>query len=264
MFGEIYRLRKEDLGPWFDLWEKCGADPEHFRTEAEEETGLISKLKPDFMDDERFARIVLLSVSGTVELEDDLVPCDPPAEKDSSGFPSGGDVKEYLLRRRWFDLKWTDSAREEFAPLLNNTAALAMVFGIHPEKQKAFSAHFKAEEERIKTEHPVFHDLIGRIITDWYETHHFDIAYRRFAKEFRALVEKHAMLGGLAVKKEKERFDEMVKASMLGSAYADKLLYESLFPVYTAEAMEVRNSEGLKKLMDMNLSDARSENPALF
>lgn len=264
MFGEIYRLRKEDLGPWFDLWEKCGADPERFRTEAEEQTALISKMKPDFMEDERFARIVFLAVTGTVSLADDLVPCETPSEKDSSGFPSGGDVKEYLQRRRWFDLSWTHSAREEFEPLLSHTAALAMVFGIHPEKQKAFNAHFKAEEERMKAEHPVFHDLIGKIITDWYESHNFDIAYRRFAKEFSALVAKHSMLGGLPVKKEKERFDEMVKASVLGSAYADKLLYESLFPVYTAEALEVRRNEGLKKLMDMNLSDARSENPGLF
>ncbi len=66
------------------------------------------------------------------------------------------------------------------------------------------------------------------------------------------------------MKREKERFDEFVKASMLGSAYADKLLYEALFPVPAAEASEVRTSEGLKKLMDMNLSDARREYPDLF
>lgn len=81
MFGEIYRLRKEDLGPWFDLWEKCGADPERFRTEAEEQTALISKMKPDFMEDERFARIVFLAVTGTVSLADDLVPCEPPSRR---------------------------------------------------------------------------------------------------------------------------------------------------------------------------------------
>lgn len=80
---------EEDLGPWFDLWEKCGADPERFRTEAEEQTALISKMKPDFMEDERFARIVFLAVTGTVSLADDLVPCEPPSEKDSSEFPLG-------------------------------------------------------------------------------------------------------------------------------------------------------------------------------
>lgn len=74
MFGEIYRLRKEDLGQWFDLWEKSGEDPESFRTAAEEKTDLIAKMKPDFMDDERFARIVFLAVSGSVELEEDKVP----------------------------------------------------------------------------------------------------------------------------------------------------------------------------------------------
>lgn len=264
MFGEIYRLRKEDLGQWFDLWEKSGEDPESFRTAAEEKTDLIAKMKPDFMDDERFARIVFLAVSGSVELEEDKVPCEPPQEKDPSGFPDGGDLKGYLQRRRWFDLRWTESARKEFGPLLNHTAAISMVFGVHPEKQRAFSVHFKAEEERMKSEHPVFHDLIGKIITDWYETRHFDIAYRRFAKEFSALIEKHSRLGGLPVKREKERFDEFVKASMLGSAYADKLLYEALFPVPAAEASEVRTSEGLKKLMDMNLSDARLEYPDLF
>lgn len=173
-------------------------------------------------------------------------------------------MKGYLQRRRWFDLRWTESARKEFGPLLNHTAAISMVFGVHPEKQRAFSVHFKAEEERMKSEHPVFHDLIGKIITDWYETRHFDIAYRRFAKEFSALIEKHSRLGGLPVKREKERFDEFVKASMLGSAYADKLLYEALFPVPAAEASEVRTREGLKKLMDMNLSDARREYPDLF
>ena len=94
MFGEIYRLRKEDLGQWFDLWEKSGEDPESFRTAAEEKTDLIAKMKPDFMDDERFARIVFLAVSGSVELEEDKVPCEPPQEKDPSGFPDGGDVKE--------------------------------------------------------------------------------------------------------------------------------------------------------------------------
>lgn len=96
MFGEIYRLRKEDLGQWFDLWEKSGEDPESFRTAAEEKTDLIAKMKPDFMDDERFARIVFLAVSGSVELEEDKVPCEPPQEKDPSGFPDGGDVKGYL------------------------------------------------------------------------------------------------------------------------------------------------------------------------